>query len=228
LQARVIICREASDKSRNVVADEDRRHAKGIVMGQASVELPEAPEAAGPAEAPAADDMLAQLAGAEIDRLLAEAEDGGSPASPDPAPDIEVASENLPAEAAEPASPPLAHAAVTNESDARNIDTEIAQGIAIGAASSTVEDSPSRIAPDSPALASQEGSSGNVPRSAPAESVAGDDDGPPPLFMRILEFLNSPLDSFPDSVRETIGKIALGTLANAIAMLVYVRLFRHK
>src|SRR5687768_10515368 len=49
--------------------------AKGVVMGQAAVDLPDPLEsAAAPAAPEGADDLLAQLAGDEIDRLLAEAE----------------------------------------------------------------------------------------------------------------------------------------------------------
>src|SRR5690349_12312525 len=68
----------------------DRRSVmKGVAMGKSTVELPEIAEAP-PEGAPAGtDDLLAQLAGQEIDRLLAEADaDRPSATAPSVAPAI--------------------------------------------------------------------------------------------------------------------------------------------
>jgi hypothetical protein len=40
--------------------------------------------------------------------------------------------------------------------------------------------------------------------------------------------MNAPLDAFPDTVRDAIGKVAILTLFNAIAVIVYVVVFRHR
>src|SRR6187551_2698151 len=78
---------------------------KGVdPMGQASVDLPDSLEMPPAAALAGTDDLLAQLAGDEIDRLLAEADDDGraaeetsaSTAAPEAAP-------RAPAFAAEPA-----------------------------------------------------------------------------------------------------------------------------
>ena len=45
--------------------------------------------------------------------------------------------------------------------------------------------------------------------------------------MRVLEWINAPLDSLPDDARDAIGKVAVMTLVNAVAILVYVMFFRH-
>src|SRR5258706_162577 len=51
-----------------------RRAHKGVPMGQATIDLPDPSHHSTPAAGPSADDLLAQLAGEEIDRLLAEAD----------------------------------------------------------------------------------------------------------------------------------------------------------
>ena len=47
-----------------------------------------------------------------------------------------------------------------------------------------------------------------------------------PWYLKPLEWINAPLDSLPDPVRELIGKLGLLTLFNACAVLVYVFVFR--
>jgi hypothetical protein len=49
-----------------------------------------------------------------------------------------------------------------------------------------------------------------------------------PLIVRVLEWINAPLAFLPLQVREAVGKIALVTTVNAIAILTYVLLFRHR
>jgi hypothetical protein len=48
------------------------------------------------------------------------------------------------------------------------------------------------------------------------------------LLVTLLELINAPLNAFPNTVRELIGKVAILTLFNAIAVIVYVVLFRHR
>jgi hypothetical protein len=47
-----------------------------------------------------------------------------------------------------------------------------------------------------------------------------------PLLLRPLEWINAPFNALPEAVREALGKVALVTLFNAIAVLVYVLVFR--
>jgi hypothetical protein len=54
--------------------------------------------------------------------------------------------------------------------------------------------------------------------------VADSDSLPFPL--RPLEWLSAPLEACPESLREVIGKVAIVTLVNAVAVLAYVLLFR--
>lgn len=48
-----------------------------------------------------------------------------------------------------------------------------------------------------------------------------------PLIVRLLEWLNAPLSGLPDSVREALGKVALVTTFNSLAVLLYVLIFRR-
>ena len=149
-------------------------------MGQAAVDLPdplEKPKATG-----SADELLAQLAGDEIDRLLADGDAGKSP---------EPASEA-------PAAPPIVES--------------VAEAEAAPAPEGTGD--PERIA-----LAADD-----VAQHA-ADLLDSETDVP--VFLKPLVWLSSPLEGFGDGVRETIGKIAVLTMVNAIAVLVYVMIFRR-
>lgn len=45
-------------------------------------------------------------------------------------------------------------------------------------------------------------------------------------LVHVLEVLSSPLNHLPDTFRETLGKVAIVTLINAVAILLYILLFR--
>ncbi len=47
------------------------------------------------------------------------------------------------------------------------------------------------------------------------------------LLIRVLEWINAPIAQYGDEVRGLIGKIAVLTLINALAVLVFVLVFRH-
>jgi hypothetical protein len=49
-----------------------------------------------------------------------------------------------------------------------------------------------------------------------------------PLFLRPLEWINAPFAAIPDAARAALGKVAIATLINAVAVLAYVILFRAK
>jgi hypothetical protein len=48
-----------------------------------------------------------------------------------------------------------------------------------------------------------------------------------PLLVRVLEWINAPLSDLSDGAREALGKVALVTTLNAVAVLTYVLLFRR-
>jgi hypothetical protein len=165
---------------------------KGVAMGQAAVDLPDPLEKPKPAPTTSADDLLAQLAGDEIDRLLADADAGKSPtpASSPLEPPILIESPPIVAEAAP----------VLEEPTPDRGDTETGN-------------------PERSALAASE--------LAQQTMDLPDLDADVPLFLKPLVWLNSPLEMFPEQFRETLGKIAVLTLVNAIAVLAYVVLFRR-
>lgn len=55
--------------------------------------------------------------------------------------------------------------------------------------------------------------------------------GAPPreaLYLRVLEWMNAPLDWCSESARHMLGKVAIFTLINAVAVLAYVLFFRGR
>jgi hypothetical protein len=220
-------------------------------MGKAALDLPD-PLQAAPGEArTSADDLLAQLAGDEIDRLLAEAE-AGEPKSarapfhvappPDPKDEVEPASPPVAATPApapapppvEPEPPPVA-VDVAAEMDAlfsaavAKDEAEAAQAVTAGVLEADAETSAAERA----GLATPAGvaPANAAPKpSTPVQATAtetADDDAPLPLFLRPLEWLNAPLSILPESVREIVGKVAIVTLLNAAAILAYVLVVRR-
>jgi hypothetical protein len=236
-------------------------------MGQAAVDLPETDKA--PAPLKSADDLLSQLAGAEIDRMLADSEQKGgdsAPGSNQPEPS-EAQAATKPAQDAYAAEvdqlfkqlnksqtdqEPAASGAPSALVDAVAPVTEPAQGIAADA--NSTEAAP---APDLPAVdpqPAQQNVSTVTPASIPPPVVAPN---PQPvavaapaietpvtvaeaiesavklvekdrtsLLVRVLEWINAPLEWCPDVARELIGKLAILTLMNAMGVLLYVALFR--
>lgn len=63
-----------------------------------------------------------------------------------------------------------------------------------------------------------------------AEPMEGEvveaEEGSTPILVRVLEWINSPLSGFSEGVREMLGKVAIVTMLNATAVLVYVLVFR--
>ena len=70
-----------------------------------------------------------------------------------------------------------------------------------------------------------------MPEPMPAEAatiVIDDANRPTPLLVRVLEWINVPLLGWPDAVREAMGKVAILTLLNAVAVLLYVLWLRRR
>ena len=57
--------------------------------------------------------------------------------------------------------------------------------------------------------------------------AAPDEEFQTPLLVRLLEWMNAPLSGLSDQAREAVGKVALVTTLNAVAVLTYVLLFRR-
>jgi hypothetical protein len=271
-------------------------------MGQA-IDLPDPMQSPGPGKGPSADDLLAQLAGEEIDRLLAEADVERPPYSPAQAATssaIHIATapaeshSNLnqmtappgavvlaapsagdPHTVAEMVSEPRAQSepelvskpTPIAETDVEELDARIAQEldtlftelnsdsppppppekpqaqapiVAKAAASAAAPAMAAPVAPAAPAapldplevtaelqrqvlgqtlMAALGGPLEGT--SEPAEKVNRLE-----ILLRPLEWLNKPLSACSDAVREALGKVAIMTLINALAILVYVLFLR--
>lgn len=53
-----------------------------------------------------------------------------------------------------------------------------------------------------------------------------EEEGALPVYLKPLEWLNAPLDLLPSAARDVLGQVAILTLVNAIAVLIYVFVFR--
>lgn len=205
-----------------------------------------------------ADDILSQLAGDEIDRLLAEADvekgPGESPVPGELTTDLALAPTKGPVETS-----------ISDETDASDEELSVEPGVLDAvldnASSNPAASSPFAIAADAPPIdatalstaaqvnsanalvALPDASQMAVAFSAPVEDAAATsidttrglpseedwpyDERPLPIFLRPLAWLNAPFDALPDTAREVLGKVAILTIFNAIAVLVYVLVFRR-
>ena len=206
-------------------------------MGQAALDLPDPLES--PRVSPAStDDLLAQWAGEEIERLLSESDADAAPASPGPSLSDAPAPTPLPpkAEASAPlASAPASPAPRATDQDLSALFSQLeapdaatkkpqeksASALAADAAPS-VADELSREMDEDAAVAVPSPEAAGAKTEAVPKAVSGD-----PLVLRVLAWVNAPLDSFPDHVREVVGKIAILTTVNALSVLVYVLFFRR-
>jgi hypothetical protein len=248
-------------------------------MGQATVDLPDPLESHSSAGLAGTDDLLAQLAGDEIDRHLGGADDAGGPASPPSPPRARPARINRVPAAQEPRravqaqqapvqkhsavdpAPPAPTASAAMEAEA-NAEEEDATAASLDMLLARLDDAgPAKPLPPPPTfepaatppatidesdLATSDAERGALDESdvagegmqtgteTPEASVAPDedDDVEPvadevlPAYLRPLEWLNAPLDAMSESARDALGKAAILTLVNAVAVLLYVLIFR--
>lgn len=190
-------------------------------MGQAAVDLPDSLSPP-PASAASTDDLLAQMAGEEIDRLLAE-QDGERPAKPATIASAPIGVPSAAAEAPNTAASQLDGflGGLATESGPDPV-AELA-GASRSPAAGTAHDANRPDPLDDHDVSAERGAlnaSGGAAQVATGDSAAS-------LPVRILAWINSPLDSCPDPVREAVGKVAILTAVNAVAVLVYVLFFRH-
>jgi hypothetical protein len=181
------------------------------------------------------DDLLAQMAGEEIDRLLAEADAAREEAVAGVTPPLERAAEK--AAASPPAEPPTPTLEALEDAGASFAKEIIAgtEGVELELATSAEERSALEMATSSqePAPVQIDASIFEDPteETAPAaRSIAAHEesalDGSLPFYLKPLEWINAPLAALPDRVRELLGKVALLTFFNAVAVLLYVMIFR--
>ena len=179
-------------------------------MGQATADLPDPTKDLSTAHAGGADDLLAQLAGDEIDRLLAESD--VEPVAVEKAATIAADAPVVAATATPTPSltPTMAPAPIPVKS-VPAADPEAQLAIPSISQIATVLDEPE---------ASTTASHHDVEMHHTAPPV--------PIWLKPLQWMNAPLDALPDSLRDLVGKIAIATTANALAVLAYVALFhRH-
>lgn len=198
-------------------------------MGTATVDLPDPLNPPLPAESGVAstDDLLAQMAGEEIDRLLAEQEGEhlAAPAAPVrvPAP----SSVPSPAGPAKPADKEQLHDYLGGLSSDSNPGPVAVATLAepvkspSAAAKTTAELLDEELAADEAraALSSKHFRESAEPGGSAAGAVV-------PVSLRVLAWISSPLEACPDHVREAIGKVAIVTVVNAVAILAYALFFR--
>jgi hypothetical protein len=223
-------------------------------MGQAAVDLPDpskpteaaddanassATAVAAPAPLEGADDLLAQLAGEEIDRLLAEADE-----EPAAARKREAAESEPAAPASGLTTAAASGAAGTNLADVLdNAAKSAAESVDANVAEHSVEDLSvvereidsllADASPPSPLAPAKDEQTSAVESAALLGSVAPEpaaprsaDDGREPFLVRLLEWINAPFAALSDNARDTIGKLAILTFFNALAVLLYVLMFR--
>lgn len=226
-------------------------------MGQATVDLPDPLEALAPpghslAAAPAgasADDLLSQMAGEEIDRLLSEAD--ANPAPPSPAPDSSVnvsKAENSALgmdEATLAALDKSLNATVDNAALQSQIDALFKELGGEGGAAPALMADVSELVADAAAvdvdgksdepLQSQLDSLFQQLVQAPVAAEAGPNapaaeraDAPRWLTLveKPLEWINAPFAGLSEELRQTLGKVAVVTCLNSLAVIIYVLLFR--
>jgi hypothetical protein len=185
-------------------------------MGKSTVDLPDplqqpAPEPLAKAPPGGVDDLLAQMAGEEIDRLLAESElpqEATSTLQPVSAPLAAPASEPVSAPAIEAPQAPVAE--------------PIASASDLDAAMTSAE----RTALDMPQETAEADAEPSDPFHTDDRDEPSAEPGGLPIYLKPLEWINAPLDSLPDGVRDAVGKIALLTFFNAAAVLIYVFVVR--
>ena len=226
-------------------------------MGK-SIDLPDPLESASSTPLGNADDLLAQLAGEEVDRLLAEADaeerpaDAATPAPPAAEAPIqdqldalfsEIATPNAaaplepapgqPAPAAAPATEMAVRPIVAEDALAATPpaapDADIA-ATALAAATPATSRSSAELETTSAerhALAEPEPAD-EMPATGELMALAApaEDDAPLPMYLKPLEWMNAPFAFLPQGARDALGQIAIFTLVNAVAVLIYVFVFR--
>jgi hypothetical protein len=204
-------------------------------MGQATVDLPDPLSNPAPAAPASADDLLAQLAGDEIDRLLAESDVDKTLPANEPSPVVPKRRAEDKQPTLEPEPQPAAEASPAAGTDDGEIDDLFAKLQAKAEAQPPSEEVMHPVELDHATPSEETGAAERAALGGDEHAVAHDTQpdldlagGDLPVILKPLAWISSPLDAFPDAVREAMGKIAIMTMVNAIAVLVYVWIFRGR
>lgn len=196
-------------------------------MGKATVDLPDPTQQPALEKVNSADDLLSEMVGDDIDRMLAGADVVRPPRVAAAPPGATEPAKEHPSEpepiAPEPALAEDAPRIATPEDVQPELDQQLSSLM------SKLGDQPNAaVAEALPA-----------PEPAEAQALPQDADGSPEAeitqgepedratawYVRMLVLANAPLASCPDSWRQTAGKVAIITLIDAAAVLAYVLLF---
>ncbi len=196
-------------------------------MGQATSQL-EPPAVADPLDGAMAgggpdadgqaDDLLSELAGAEIDRMLAAADVEPEVATLPPPPVIPP-----------PVIPPpvaIPEPVVAAPVEPAKVEPPVPAPEPIAAAPAPADVPAPVAAADLNAVLAAAAEASTVAATS-ADLDLGNPIARSPFFLRPLELLNAPLEMLPDTVRDAIGKVAVVTLVNSVAVIAYVMLFRR-
>jgi hypothetical protein len=196
---------------------------------------------------PSVDDLLAQMAGEEIDRLLADADEPRErtlkslsqpkpkqPTEPETQVDrLTAAVESAKSQQVEPAAVIEPTAPASSEGPRIAIEPSAPAPKASAAGLPALEEDGATSIDEREALALALEENAPIPDAQPialefpeVDPPTGNADGSLPFYLKPLEWLNAPLDACPEAVRGVVGKVALLTLFNAAAVLVYVIVFR--
>lgn len=157
-----------------------------------------------------ADDLLSQLASEEIDRLLSEH-------------DLE---DRLHADTMPQDSPEVNLGALAKEAASESAANATAQVPSRASLPAIMAPAPvERDLEQNTAAEERAALRGSLPQADPTPKLKSEECLP--VYLKPLEWVNAPLSSVPESVREAMGKVAIVTLVNAIAVLIYVLLFRQ-
>jgi hypothetical protein len=216
-------------------------------MGKSATDLTEPLHAVGPVGsvtggAAAADEIISQMADEQIDRLMAA--EGAQPAPEAEVPATAAERATSPAQSESPAAQIMAAAAAVMGSAvaapeakpvmAQGEFTSVAQaeppspGSAEAAQLMEVSAARDTIVEDLKHAAESVAGRGTVRGAAAAPRMPSQRQSSPPQWVvSMLELLNAPMRGCSEDLRQGIGKIALLTVFNAAAVLIYVLIFRR-
>ena len=196
-------------------------------MSDAIKDLPDPLDAAPTAvDSASPDDLLSQLADDAIDQLMQEGDatsaSSASPASPAPTADVHT---HAPADTEDtgldvlPDEDDHAPAAADQMPPPVDVPAEIAD-------LATNAPAPTDLNHDAPVAATAEASNADVKALLDDALAADAEQGKSRVLLWPLRVINAPFSGVNDGLRDVLGQVAIITLINALAVLLYVILFR--
>ena len=193
-------------------------------MSDAIKDLPDPLDAAPTAvDSASPDDLLSQLADDAIDQLMQEG-DATSASSASPAPTADVLTQ-APADTEDtgldvlPDEDDHAPAAADQMPPPVDVPAEIAD-------LATNAPAPTDLNHDAPVAATAEASNADVKALLDDALAADAEQGKSRVLLWPLRVINAPFSGVNDGLRDVLGQVAIITLINALAVLLYVILFR--